>query len=262
MTAALPLPAALLVDYGGVLVETRRRPDGIDVVAKEVVASLHRRGLGSPPLTQVLADVRAGLEAWERWKARRSRDSEPRDVSHQEFWSRLVTRAWDEAQRRAVVDDAFGLCRAVVRNVSATTPMDGARELLETARELDIAVAVVSNALSGQAHRELLEEFDLADLVDVQLYSDEVGIRKPNPQLLRDAAAAVGTEVERCWYVGDQHDRDVLAGRRAGAGVTVLVRSAKRPPPEGRRVRPDLEVASVAELHAELTRSADRQESA
>jgi FMN phosphatase YigB (HAD superfamily) len=88
-------------------------------------------------------------------------------------------------------------------------------------------VAVVSNTLYGSVHRDFLEKAGLGDRFAVQIYSDETGVRKPNPELVLRAARALGVGPEQCWFVGDTWSRDVRAARRARVGVAVLMRSAR-----------------------------------
>jgi D-glycero-D-manno-heptose 1,7-bisphosphate phosphatase len=52
--------------------------------------------------------------------------------------------------------------------------------------------------------------------------------RKPNPGMLLDAAAKYGLDLAQSWMIGDQ-ERDVVAGKRAGCGRTVLVRDSEKP---------------------------------
>ena len=125
--------------------------------------------------------------------------------------------------------------------------------LLAWCRDAGLPVAVVSNAQSGQVHRDILAREGLAGFFGAQIYSDEHGVRKPNPRMIGLGAEALGVPVSRCWYVGDHYDRDVLCGRRAGVGAAVLMSTdhlAQRPfrPP----VTPDLEVADERELLAAL----------
>ena len=79
----------------------------------------------------------------------------------------------------------------------------GVPELLAETAARGIPLAVVSNTLCGAVHRDFLAAAGLGDRFAVQLYSDEVGVRKPNPELIRRAASAVKQEMPRiaptCW---------------------------------------------------------------
>jgi FMN phosphatase YigB (HAD superfamily) len=251
-------PAALLLDFGGVLVESHDRPEGLNEVVEEVRALVADRGVEGLRGRDIAADLSEGLAAWERWKTARSRESAPRDVSHQEFWARFVAREWPEPARRIVTDAAFELCRSLGRRASVRRPKPGALELLREARGIGARIGIVSNALSGATHRDLVVEFGFGPFVDVQLYSDELGIRKPNPELLLSAARQLRAPIERCWYVGDQHDRDVLCGRRAGAGLVFLMAGDRHPLAARRRVLPDVEIGSLYELVAVIARAGEQ----
>ena len=54
-----------------------------------------------------------------------------------------------------------------------------------------------------------------------------------------------------CWYVGDNYDRDVLCGRRAGVGGNILMEARKTyEPPYDLDLRPDAIVADPVGLLA------------
>src|SRR5699024_10203535 len=102
---------------------------------------------------------------------------------------------------------------------------------------------------SGAVHRDFLAAAGLSDYLTAELYSDELGIRKPNQALLAQGAAAAGVEVGACWYVGDHLDRDVLCGERAGCVGNVLTDDpAQSTRPLSVPVTEDVSVAAPAEL--------------
>jgi FMN phosphatase YigB (HAD superfamily) len=93
---------------------------------------------------------------------------------------------------------------------------------------------VVSNTLSGAAHRDFLAKAGVGGLFRAQIYSDEAGVRKPNPQMIWYATGELGVPAEACWFVGDSRRRDVLCARRADLAAAILMRS-----PRTDRERPD-----------------------
>jgi FMN phosphatase YigB (HAD superfamily) len=64
-------------------------------------------------------------------------------------------------------------------------------------------------------------------LFGAQIYSDEAGVRKPNPQMIWHAAGELGVPAAGCWFVGDSRQRDIVCARRAEVAVAVLMRSAR-----------------------------------
>ncbi|WP_204745578.1 HAD family hydrolase [Glycomyces paridis] len=217
-------PDALLLDFGGVVFETEKRPDGRRRAAELVRERLSRAG-HEVTTASLLSSIEAGLGALKHWKHAMSRTLVPVELTHRALWEDFLLSDQPAAVRAVAAGDGRELMAAINPLLSDHRVRPGAAELLRLARGLGVRVGIVSNAHSGLSHRNLMRRFGLDVLVDVQLYSDEVGIRKPHPDMIRRAAAALGTVPERCWYVGDTQDRDVQAGRRAGAGGVVLTRS-------------------------------------
>lgn len=219
-------PAALLLDFGGVLVQTTKRPGWSAELAHAVHDRLTTAGCTALSVEDVRIDIEAGAAADSHWKNAMSRPPAPPEMTAAFFWAELVAADWPVAARSLVGTEAGALCRLMgeLRQDRATRP--GTQRLLAVAAERSIRVAVVSNALSGLVHRDYLARTGLDKQLAVQVYSDEVGVRKPNPELIRHAARALGLTPADCWYVGDNFDRDVVCGRRAGAGGTVLMEAA------------------------------------
>jgi HAD superfamily hydrolase (TIGR01549 family) len=254
--AQLVVPQALLLDFGGVVFTTRKRPGGIAQLAREARDLLVQHGQAELDETMVLEDIESGLAAWKAWKNAKSRPYAPRDVSHEEFWEDFVAADWPEASREVVVKRAFELCYRLGILEAERAVRPSAIELLAYAHDHGIGVGIVSNALCGQVHREAAAEAGIERYLGAQIYSDEHLIRKPNPEMLHLAARELGVPIARCWYVGDNFDRDVLCGRRAGVGSAILmVDQETYEIPYKVRVEPDLVVQDPGELLAVLEHS-------
>ncbi|MFG1678897.1 HAD family hydrolase [Nonomuraea sp. NPDC049269] len=214
---------ALLLDFGGVLVEGVTRPSW----AAELAGEVHRRliGAGCTELGAADAeiDIRAGVAADKCWKDAMSRPRAPRELTHREFWSDFVAADWPEAARAVVTAEATALCKRMGELRQHCELRPGIPELLAACRARQVPVAVVSNARCGVVHRDFLAARGVE--VAQQVYSDEAGVRKPNPEMIWIATRALGVDPADAWYVGDNLDRDVVCGRRAGVGMTVLMTS-------------------------------------
>lgn len=216
-------PRALLLDFGGVLVETTGRPQWTAALAKEVHALLTAAGRHDVSVADVETDIKAGAAADKCWKDAMSRPAAPAEMTHAEFWGEYVAADWPAPARQLVVAHATPLCKRMgeLRQERRTRP--GIPELLDAAAGLGVPCAVVSNALSGAVHRDYTAATGLAGKLAFEVYSDEVGVRKPNPEMIWIATRALGIGPQEAWYVGDKFDRDVVCGRRAGVGATVLM---------------------------------------
>lgn len=219
----LTRPTALLLDFGGVVVATTGRPTWAHDLAAELHASLTAAGCADLTAEHIEADLKAGSTADSHWKNAMSRPAAPEEMTYRRFWTEFVAADWPPAALAWVTAHAEPLCHRMGELKQDRATRDGMTELLDLCDELGIPVAIVSNALAGSVHRDYMAAHGLDKRVALQVYSDEVAVRKPNPEMIRIAARALDTDPAGCWYVGDNYDRDVLCGRRAGAGGTILM---------------------------------------
>lgn len=242
------IPKAILFDYGGVLAEVEHPEDGPAQLVESIGALLDR--VGQPmERAHILQDLMIGLRAYDGLKRAQSRMREPAEVGHREFWE-LVGCDWRMTARAALLAHATPLCRQLELTVIRRPARLDAAELLTCLRRAGVRTALVCNCLSGDAARDQLGRDGLAGMLDVELYSDEVGYRKPGPALLRAAMAALDVAPSDAWFVGDRIDRDVLAARRAGIETAVLFRTAAGPGTLLRGVEADHEIDQLMQLPA------------
>ena len=247
------VPRALLLDFGGVLVEGEHRTGWHELLAETVHTLLRSRLPIAPAISTVTADLLAGAAAYGRWCDAMCRPYAPTELSHEQFWSDFVASDWPAAAREVVLGHATTLCHRLGEVYHAWQVRPGVADLLAEAAAGGVLLAVVSNTLYGSAHRDFLERAGLADRFSVQLYSDEVGVRKPNPELILRATRAMGVAPEEAWFVGDTLSRDVLCGRRARVAMTVLMHSSRTDYDLlAPAARPDYVVADAYELRALL----------
>jgi N-acetyl-D-muramate 6-phosphate phosphatase len=245
-------PRALLLDFGGVIVEDRRRPGFTRSLAELVHAEIADVD-GSLTVPAIEADLLAGLVAYGQWGNGTARWPAPVEISHEELWSDFIAADWPAAARDRVGDRATELTYRMGELGQDWELRAGMADLLTDMARSGIPVAVVSNTIYGRIHRDFLASAGLADRFAAQFYSDEAGIRKPNPELVRLAAGTLSVEPAQAWFVGDTRSRDVLCGRRAGVGTVVLMHSDRTAREPETAVEPDHEVADPVALHALLT---------
>jgi HAD superfamily hydrolase (TIGR01549 family) len=219
------LPAAIFFDLGGVLFQVHPCPAGYNILARHVDQLLERASGMSPGIPRIEADLKAASHAYGNWKNAQSRRAHCREITHREYWEDFVAADWSEPARSAVVAHASTLCLLLEQNIMERLPTLGALELLQRLAEMGIRTGCVSNALSGACSRMLMKQHGFEEWLGIQIYSDEMGIRKPNPEIFQWATRSLNVAAQNCWYVGDKLDRDVLAGRRAGIGRVILMPS-------------------------------------
>ena len=219
----LVAPRALLLDFGGVVVTGTRRPGWDAEFAAEIRTRFALAGFDAPDEERIRRDVGYGRDAEKRWKNAMSRPREPKELTHRQFWADFVAADWPAPALALVTAEATELCRRMAELARELTFRPGLADLLDVADAHRVPVGIVSNALCGAVHRDHLRANGMGARFAVQVYSDEIGIRKPHPGMIEAAAAALDVPVAATWYVGDNIDRDVLCARRAGAGAAILV---------------------------------------
>ncbi|MBI2555453.1 MAG: HAD family hydrolase [Candidatus Rokubacteria bacterium] len=97
-------------------------------------------------------------------------------------------------------------------------PSPGAIESVNALASLGVVLAVVSNTgrTPGVILRQVLTRFGLLDRFRVTSFSDEVGLRKPDPEIFRLTLARVGVEPRHAVHVGDTPGEDIAGARAAG----------------------------------------------
>jgi putative hydrolase of the HAD superfamily len=67
-----------------------------------------------------------------------------------------------------------------------------------------------------------MEKFGFAQFFDCMIDSHVVGVEKPDPRIFELALQQLGLPADRCVYVGDNYDRDVIGARQAGL-IPILI---------------------------------------
>ncbi len=94
----------------------------------------------------------------------------------------------------------------------------GAREVLARLRDVGLRLAVVCNTgrTPGRMLRLVLDRLGLARFLSVLTFSDEVGLRKPHPEIFRRTLSALEVVPGEAVHVGDDARTDVAGARGIG----------------------------------------------
>jgi putative hydrolase of the HAD superfamily len=89
--------------------------------------------------------------------------------------------------------------------------------LLDALRKRGLKTGLVSNSMDPPwiLLRDL-EEQDLAARLDTTVFSSEIGLRKPRPEIFLLALERLGVAADRSLFVGDRLDADVRGARDVG----------------------------------------------
>jgi len=184
-----------------------------------------------------------------------------------------LRESWQEAERQRAIDhrevaaperfQQFLRCLALD---PATCPIGLVPNLLDTHRRVlgpaaefpahhgpllrDLAartrLGVVSNFDYTPTALDILERAGIADLFEVIVVSDEIGWRKPRPEIFAQALRRLGVAAGEALFVGDRADIDVVGAQRAGMRAVWINRAGEALPPGLRP--PEFEIRDLAEL--------------
>jgi HAD superfamily hydrolase (TIGR01509 family) len=96
--------------------------------------------------------------------------------------------------------------------------LGSAQALLDSLRSRGLKTGLVANSWPDPARllRADVAAFGLGELFDVIVFSEEVGFRKPQPEIFLHALEQLGVEPENAMFVGDGLDTDVQGAAQVG----------------------------------------------
>jgi len=123
-------------------------------------------------------------------------------------------------------------------------PVEGAIRLVkESGRRFK--TGAISNGFPDVQYRKL-ETIGLRDAFKCIVLSEEIGIRKPDPRIFRQAAGLLGVPCVSCLYVGDSYNSDIVGAKSAGMTTCWLCRDEAFP--ENPQIHTDYAVCSLDNL--------------
>jgi len=125
--------------------------------------------------------------------------------------------------------------------------LDGAGETLERLASRGVRIALVCDTgfSPGAVVRRMLQGLGLLEPLEVQVFSNEIGVPKPHRSLFEAALRPLAVAAGEALHVGDLRPTDVAGGRGFGMG-TVRIRAAF----DDRSELPDAD--AVVDSHAAL----------
>ena len=134
-----------------------------------------------------------------------------------------------------------------------------ARALLESLRDRGLKTGLVANSWPDPARilRADAEALGLAPLLDTLVYADDVGVRKPEPEVFLRACSELGVAPGAVLHVGDDLVADVQGAAAVGMNTVQALWFRADDIPE---IEPDFQAFTamdVLNISARLARSAD-----
>lgn len=191
---------AVLFDWGETLVHWEWDDD--------VLADAHRAGLAALGRA---GEADALTERFRsEWLVTLNEDGAADRIDYRDVLRDLLGAATSDDELDRFVDaehEAWQPAHALVSSAHA---------LLDALRARGLKLAVVSNAWPEPARllRADLERYGISERIDVAVFADEAGARKPGAAIFTHALAELGVEPDAALFVGDRL-RDDVAGAAA-----------------------------------------------
>ena len=143
-----------------------------------------------------------------------------RDVAGADHVRAILDAVDPQLADRLPAETRQALLDAYARPILLVPPAvdDGARPALQRLRAEGRVLAVISNIMRtpGATLRTLLERYGLLEYFAHLTFSDELGVRKPDPEIFVTTLRALGVEAEATVHVGDDPVLDVHGAHGAG----------------------------------------------
>jgi putative hydrolase of the HAD superfamily len=171
-------------------------------------------------------------------------------ISRKEGSTRKVVRDNLLADKSLYCNEVFSRCCAIyeAEKVRVLSPYPGVRETLGELRRRGIPLAIVTDAINGNALARL-RKVGLAEYFDHVISFDMTGAKKPAPDAFLLALKKLGTLPSETLLVGDSLRRDIAPARQLGI-ITAYAKYGDRnvrgrDPPD---CRPDHVLGDIREL--------------
>jgi len=209
-------------------------------IIRSTAGRLHALLQAHAPAVTLPACYEALLASWK--EAERQRDIDHREVSAHERFTDFFTRLTLEPAP-SVAQALIDAHRAALAG-AATFPEHYGPLLRRLARTHQLAV--VSNFDYSPTALAILEAAGVRDLFAAIVVSDEVGWRKPRPDIFRRALDLTGADPARTLFVGDKPEIDVAGAHRVGMDAA-WINPGREKLPAGVKA-PEYEIRDLSEL--------------
>lgn len=129
-------------------------------------------------------------------------------------------------------------------------PFKDVIKTLEKLRSLKIKTAIITDGSPKKQYEKILR-LKIENLVDAIIISDEVAVRKPNPELFAFFLEKYQCKPTEVIYVGDRLERDIKPANKNGI-ITVLVHRGTKYDPKKTKIKsnikPNYHINSLYEL--------------
>jgi len=189
--------------------------DANSAARRQLRVDAYARATGIPQ--EVVAEaVRKTFAEFDRCHRQEQRTLTPYDAVCLTSETLGIAMARDTAQSLAV---AF----ATAVLTYGPVPIDGALDAVRTAaRHAAIGLVSDTGVSPGCVIRQLLDQYGFLEFFAASVFSDEVGVSKPQRAMFDAAAAGVGVPTTELMHIGDLEYSDISGAKAVGARAALF----------------------------------------
>ena len=241
MSPASPPIRAILFDFGHTLVDFRRTQEALHAAYQQIRDRIEAVAyMEVPELLDLVERVAGGVDGLV-------------EASYRE--GRLQELDQAALLRESLAGIGFDLPDDVIEHIvlldhsaysNSLTVEPEVLDTLERLRREGYRMGLVSNlTLRPDLARADLERLGLARYLSASVFSSEIGIRKPDPRIFREALGRVGAPPGEAVFVGDRLYDDISGAQAVGMRA-VQTRQFRQE--EDPRIHPDAVIDHIREL--------------
>jgi putative hydrolase of the HAD superfamily len=162
---------------------------------------------------------------------------------------RLADRLREVCAACGLVPDEADLDRAVAQYIAVLDEQvvvyPDTLDTLAALQALDLKIGLVSNTMwPGEYHQRELARFGLEPFLDHIVFSADVGVWKPQPEIYTHSLDALGVSAVEAVFVGDMTEHDILGAQ--GVGMRGIYK--RNHSFHSQKVQPDAAIDDLSEL--------------
>jgi len=204
---------AILFDMGGTLRGSDKKDEASKLMIVRKIINLLGADASPEEFTKLLTER---TKAYRRWAKETLID-----VPESELWTKWMLPDWPAEQIRELAMQLNDLWRSATGDrIVFPETKDVVLELFRRGYRLGL----VSNTVSSVETPRLLESLEITGCFETVVLSCVVGMRKPDPAILLEAARRMEIDPGKCVYIGNLLHRDVQPAREAGFAKVIILR--------------------------------------
>jgi HAD superfamily hydrolase (TIGR01549 family) len=205
----------IFFDFGGVLADSRKIEYGnIDRLHYDLMTLKIRI-----PCDELEGMIIGGDKEYESFRQKNSLDVTPTSLRVSRFYLK------DMHLTETLANEVMCMVENAFTEITLKKGSDGdAEEVLRELKSRSYRLGLISNTKSDRVKR-FMRGSGLSKFMETEVYSSDLGARKPRPEIFNAALNGIGVRAEESAYIGDTLHKDMDGARNVGFKVKVLFRN-------------------------------------